>query len=95
MPKMFFKESAVDVLLRLGDRLAEVAAERGVSQMTVGRGELRSLLNPGGGRSKDVLSMALRRFVLAERVSTPRWCLEILDRRKPLIVFRRVGCFDG
>jgi len=94
VPKLYFKERALEMVLRLGEMLAKMAAENGVREITVVRGELRSLLNKGGGRSKDLISMALRRFVIADSIQSSGWRMEIVDRRKPIIHLKLVN-HDG
>ncbi|MCS6770247.1 MAG: hypothetical protein NZ570_07430 [Candidatus Caldarchaeum sp.] len=86
---MFSKQSAVKTILRLGDALASVAERKNLDSMTVGVGELRKLLNAGGGRGKSVLSLALQRFTAAQTFRTSSWVIEVVDVKKPILVFRR------
>jgi len=89
MPKMFSKQSAVNMLLMLGERLAKEAAEKNLTQMVVGAGELRRLLNNSNRRGKSTLSLALRRFAASQNISTQRWRIEVIDVHKPIIVIKR------
>lgn len=89
MPKLFSKHSAVQVILSAGEELARLAEEKGLRMMTVGRGEIRQLLNRGNKRGKSILSLAIRRFAVSNVFATARWVIEVVDRDKPLIVFRR------
>lgn len=89
MPKMFSKAKAVQVIFAAGEALAKLAEEKQLSTMTVGRGELRMLLNQGNRRGKSLLSLAIQRFTVSNVFATSRWTIEVIDREKPLILFRR------
>lgn len=91
MPKMRSKKKALELIFSLGERLERLCAERGVSELTAGRGELRSLLNIGSRRGKDLLTMALQQFAAGEVVKTPRWELRVRDWEKPVICFRTLA----
>ena len=89
MPKLRNKRKALEILIHLGDALSRLCDERGVEELTVGRGELKHMLNRGVRRGKDLLTMALQRFVVAESISTTAWEIQVKDREKPVIRFRR------
>ena len=91
MPKLKSKERAFEVILTLGRRLLKICEERGLEEITVGRGELRSMLNPSNRRGKDLLTMSLQRFTVDERIITPSWEMVVRDWEKPVIYFRKRG----
>lgn len=86
---MYSKRAAVQHLLCLGDMLGEEADSKNLSQMVVGSGELKRLLSPGSRRGKSTLSLALKKFAAATVFNTSKWCIEILDPDKPIILYRK------
>lgn len=90
MPKLKHKRKALEMILGLGLEFSRVCDERGVDEITVGRGELKHLLNIGVRRGKDLVTMALQRFVVADRITTPTWEIEVKDWEKPILRFRRI-----
>lgn len=89
MPKMYSKQSALQTILAAGEALSRVAAEKNLDTMTVGKGELRQLLNRENRRGKSILSLAIQRFAATKLFATPRWMLEVVDPDKPLLIFRK------
>ncbi|MCS6784374.1 MAG: hypothetical protein RMI43_05430 [Candidatus Caldarchaeum sp.] len=89
MPKMFSKHSALSVILSVGEELTRLAEQKQQQTITVGRGELRQILNRGNRRGKSLLSLALQRFAVSNVFTTSRWVIEVVDRKKPLIIFRK------
>jgi len=89
MPKLKSKKKALEMIIKIGDEIMQLCEERGVNEITIGRGELRSMLNTGIRRGKDLLTMAIRNFMVDERIITCRWELEVRDWEKPIIHLRR------
>ncbi len=89
MPKLKSKRKALEMILNLGLEFSKLCEERGVEEITVGRGELKHMLNIGVRRGKDLVTMALQRFVVAERITTSSWEIEVKDWEKPILRFRR------
>lgn len=89
MPKLRSKEKALEIIASLGRSLLRLCEERGVVELTVGRGELRGMLNPNTRRGKDLLTMSLRRFTVDGVIITPSWEMVVRDWEKPVIYFRK------
>ena len=90
MPKLKSKQKAIAIILNLGREFTKLCEERGVDELTVGRGELKHMFNTGVRRGKDVITMALQRFVVNERIITQSWEIEVKDWDKPVLRFRRI-----
>jgi len=82
------KQSALRIIFKAAEKLVKVLEEKGLQECDISKGELRRIFNPGGKRGKDVLSMALRKFVVGEVISTPYWELTIVEPEKPRIHFK-------
>lgn len=95
MPKLKSKEKALEMIIVLGRMLMRMCDERGVKEITVGRGEIRGLLSPSIRRGKDLLTMSLRRFAVDEVIITPDWEMVVKDWEKPVIYFRMRGGLVG
>lgn len=89
MPRLRDKRVALRLLRRLGDLLAsELPATKG-REFVVGAAEYRALyrrVSPNT-RLRDLTSMALQSFSLPV-IETPRWVLEVLDNKKPVLRLR-------
>ncbi|MEM4573857.1 MAG: hypothetical protein QXF45_04900 [Candidatus Caldarchaeum sp.] len=88
MPKMFSKQPAVKSIFAVGEILYRLTEEKQLSMMSVEKGELRHLLNTGNKRGKSIFTIAIQRFTVSTVVATSRWMIELVDREKPLIVFK-------
>jgi len=88
MPKMYSKESALRIIFKAARKLERLLEEKGLTESDISKGELRRIFNVGGKRGKDILSMALRKFMIGDVISTPYWELRVIEPDKPRIHFK-------
>lgn len=89
LPRLRDKRLALRLLWRLGDLLADELSSVKGGEFVVGSAEYKALyrkLSPSG-RARDLTSMALATFS-QPIIETPRWVLEILDNKKPVLRMR-------
>jgi hypothetical protein len=89
LPRLRDKRLALRLVWRLGDLLADELSGVKGRDFVVGSAEYRALyrrLLPDT-RARDLTSMALQYFC-QQVVETPRWVLEVLDNKKPVLRLR-------
>lgn len=89
MPRLRDKRVALRLVWRLGDLLADELAGVKGWDFVVGAAEYKALYRRimPDTRARDLTSMALQHFC-HQVVETPRWVLEVLDNKKPVLRLR-------
>ncbi|MEM0382387.1 MAG: hypothetical protein QW059_05225 [Nitrososphaerota archaeon] len=89
MPRLRDKRLALRLVWKLGDLLAEELSSVKGRDFVVGSAEYKALYRRvmPNSRARDLTSMALQSFC-QQVIETPRWVLEVLDDKKPLLRLR-------
>ncbi|MEM2484429.1 MAG: hypothetical protein QXT82_06330 [Candidatus Caldarchaeum sp.] len=77
-------QAALRIIIRTGDRLAELLREKGLRESDIGRGDMRLLLNKNRSRGKDLFTMSLKKFVVGDTIVTPDWEM-VIKSTKPIV----------
>jgi len=88
MPKMYNKKTALQIIFRAADKIADAMMSKGITEGDISKGELRKIFNIQNKRGKDIFSMALRKFVISNVIRTTDWEMVIVEPDKPRIHFR-------
>ncbi|MCS7145324.1 MAG: hypothetical protein RMJ28_06905 [Nitrososphaerota archaeon] len=89
LPRLRSKRLALRLVWRLGDLLTDELSGVKGREFVIGAAEYKALykkISPQG-RARDLTSMALQAFTHPV-VETPRWILEVLDNKKPVLRLR-------
>ncbi|MEM0445543.1 MAG: hypothetical protein QXO86_03340 [Nitrososphaerota archaeon] len=89
MPRLRNKRVALRLVRLLGDLLASELPQVKGREFVVGAAEYRALyrrVSPNS-RLRDLTSMAIQSFSQPV-IETPRWVLEVLDNKKPVLKLR-------
>ncbi|MEM2004391.1 MAG: hypothetical protein QXQ37_07025, partial [Nitrososphaerota archaeon] len=73
---------------KAAEEMEKILEAKGRTEGEIGRGELTGVLNAGGKRGKDLLTMALCKFTVGKIIKTPDWEMTIKEPDKPVVYFR-------